>query len=102
MRITIIGGDDQSVYVDGVSRAGLDLSDCGLPDEFWAFQWGENGTESGHIEFKSALTQNQEVTEKPAWVLACMAKLQAKLDQEAAEQAAREAAAAANESTTSV
>lgn len=102
MRITIIGGEDQSVYVDGQSRGELDLSSCGLPNDFWAFQWGEDGTESGHIEFKSPLTQNQEVTEKPAWVLACMAKLQEKLDQEAAEQAAREAAAAANEPTTSV
>lgn len=95
MRITIIvGNGDNSVYVDGQSRGGLDFSDCGLPQDFWAFQWGENGTESGHIEFKSAMTQNQEVTEKPSWVSACIAKLQAKLDQEAAEQAALEVAAA--------
>lgn len=101
MRITIIAGHgENSVGVDGVSRNGLDLSSCGLPSDFWAFQWGEDGSESGHVEYKSPLTQNQEVTEKPAWVLACMAKLQEKLDQEEAEAAA--AAAAANESSTSV
>ena len=85
MRITIIAGNgDNSVYVDGVSRGGLDLSSCGLPNDFWAFQWGEDGSDSGHIEFGSPLTQNQDVTEKPSWVLACMAKLQEKLDEEAA------------------
>lgn len=102
MRITIIGGADNSVYVDGEARGNLDLSSCGLPENFWAFQWGENGSESGHIEFNSAMIQNQEVTEKPGWVLACMAKLQEKLDQEAAEAEAAAEAAKANEPATPV
>lgn len=92
MRITIIGGEDQSVYLNGKAREGLDLSQCGLPANFWAFQWGERGQESGHIEYNSPLIQNDSVTEIPAWANACVAVLQAKLDQEAAEAAEAEAA----------
>ena len=100
MRITIIGGTDQSVYVDGESRGDLDLSQCGLPANFWAFQWNEQGDNTGHIEYNSPTIQNDQVTEIPAWATACVAVLQAKLDQEAAEaEAARSAAeqAAQNE-----
>ncbi len=99
MRIVILK-EDSVVGIDGEFRSDLDLSSCGLPDKFWAFQWGERGQEAGHVEFDSPLIQNQEVTEKPSWVLACLAKYQEKLDQEAAEAAA--AAAAANEPTTPV
>ena len=95
MRITIIGGEDQSVYVDGESRGGLDLSQCGLPANFWAFQWNERGGNMGHIEYDSSLIDNTPVTEIPVWVNACIAVLRAKIDQEAAEAAE---AAAQNES----
>lgn len=88
MRITIIGGDDNSVYKDGVVRANLDLSGCGLPNDFWAFQWGEGGVEAGHIEFVSSLVDNQTVTEIPAWANACIAVLEAKIAEEEAEAAA--------------
>jgi hypothetical protein len=88
MRITIIGGTDQSVYVDGESRGGLDLSQCGLPANFWAFQWNEQGDNTGWIEYNSPMIQNDPVTEIPAWVTACIAVLQARLDQEAAEEEA--------------
>jgi hypothetical protein len=93
MRITIIGGEDQSVYLNGESRGGLDLSQCGLPTNFWAFQWNQEGDNTGEIEYNSPLIQNDRVTEIPAWATACIAVLQAKLDQEAAE-----AEAAQNES----
>ena len=97
MRITIIAGNgDNSVYVDGEARGGLDLSQCGLPENFWAFQWNEKGDNTGEIEYNSAMIQNDRVTEIPAWATACIAVLQAALDQEAAEAAAR--AAAKNES----
>jgi hypothetical protein len=92
MRIVIMGVDN-TVGKDGEFRAGLDLSQCGLPNNFWAFQWGERGQESGHIEYDSPMIQNDQVTEIPAWATACVAVLQAKLDQEAAEaEAARIAA----------
>ena len=100
MRISIIGVDS-TVGKDGVFCEGLDLSQCGLPANFWAFQWGERGQESGHIEYDSSMIQNDSVTEIPAWATACVAVWQAKLDQEAAEaEAARVAAeqAAQNES----
>ena len=87
MRITIIGEEDQSVYVDGESRGGLDLSQCGLPVNFWAFQWNQEGDNTGEIEYDSPMIQNDRVTEIPAWATACVAVLQAKLDQEAAESA---------------
>jgi len=89
MRITIIGGEDQSVYVNGESRGGLDLSQCGLPANFWAFQWNQEGDNTGEIEYNSPMIQNDRVTEIPAWVNACVAVLQAKLDQEATEAAAQ-------------
>ena len=94
MRISIIGVDN-TVGIDGVFREGLDLSQCGLPANFWAFQWGERGQKSGHIEYDSPMIQNDPVTEIPVWATACIAVLQAQLDQEAeaariaAEQAAQ-------------
>ena len=94
MRI-VITGVDGVVGKNGVFRDGLDLSQCGLPTNFWAFQWGEHGQESGHIEYNSPMIQNDQVTEIPAWANACVSVLQAKLDQEAAEAEAAAAAAAA-------
>ena len=92
MRITIIGVDG-TVGVDGVFRESLNLSQCGLPANFWAFQWNERGDNTGHIEYNSPLIQNTLVTEIPAWATSCVAVWQAKLDQEAAEaEAARIAA----------
>jgi hypothetical protein len=92
MRISIIGTDN-AVYVDGISYSGLDLSGCGLPANFWAFQWNEHGDNTGHIEYNSPLIQNDVVTEIPAWATACIAMWQAKLDQEAAESEAARIAA---------
>jgi predicted nicotinamide N-methyase len=92
MRITIIGIDN-AVGVDGNFRGDLDLSQCGLPANFWAFQWNEHEDNTGHIEYNSPLTQNTQVTEIPAWAAACIAVWQAKLDQEAAEAAAEAEAA---------
>lgn len=92
MRITIVSN---CVGVDENFRDGLDLSQCGLPENFWAFQWNERGGETGHIEYDSADVANEQVNAIPAWANACIAVWQAKLDQEAAELAAAEAAAAA-------
>ena len=92
MRITIVGVDN-AVGVDGNFRGDLDLSQCGLPANFWAFQWGQNGDNTGEIEYDSPMIQNDSVTEIPTWATACVAVWQAKLDQEAAEaEAARLAA----------
>jgi hypothetical protein len=92
MRITIVGVD-KVVGVDGNFRANLDLSQCGLPENFWALQWNERGGNTGHIEYDSPLIQNTIITEIPAWATACVAVWQAQLDQEAAEaEAARIAA----------
>ena len=92
MRITIVG-TDSAVGVDGNFRGDLDLSQCGLPVNFWAFQWNQNGDNIGEIEYNSPMIQNDLVTEIPAWANACIAVWQAKLDQEAAEaEAARLAA----------
>jgi len=92
MRITIIGVDNM-VIKDGVFRDRLDLSQCGLPENFWAFQWNEHGDNTGHIEYNSPMIQNDQVTEIPAWATACVAVWQAKLDQEAAEEEAARIAA---------
>lgn len=84
MRLVIIGVDNM-VGKDGVFRDHLDLSECGLPENFWALQWNEHGDERGHIEYNSPMIQNQEITEIPEWAFACVSVWQAKLDQEAAE-----------------
>ena len=93
MRITIVGADNV-VGVDGNFRGGLDLSQCELPTNFWAFQWNQKGDNTGEIEYDSAMIQNDLVSEIPSWATACIAVWQAKIDQEAAEAAAAEAAAA--------
>ena len=92
MRLTIVNADNV-VGVNENFRGDLDLSQCGLPANFWAFQWNQNGDNTGEIEYNSPIIQNDPVTEIPAWATACVAVWQAKLDQEAAEaEAARIAA----------
>lgn len=87
MRVTIINVDN-AVGINGEFKTNLDLSDCGLPVNFWAFQWNQNGDEIGEIEYNSPMIQNDLVTEIPPWANACIAVWQAKIDQEAAEKAA--------------
>ena len=99
MRITIVGADN-AVGVDGNFRYDLDLSQCGLPINFWAFQWNQKGDNTGEIEYNSSTIQNDLVTEIPAWATACIAVWQAKLDQEAAEIAAQMAAFEQNQQET--
>jgi hypothetical protein len=83
MRLTIIVGyGDNSVSKDGVFCSKLDLSECGLPDDFWAFQWNQEGDNTGEVEYKSPRKQNEHVAEIPQWANACIAVWQAKLDQE--------------------
>jgi hypothetical protein len=98
MRITIIPVDG-TVNKDGQTYIGLDLVSCGIPADVHALQWEEHEPNKGHIEFKSALVQNQNITELPAWANACVAKWDeaetARLAAvEAARLAAEEAAAA--------
>ena len=99
MRITIVAVD-KAVGVDGNFRHDLDLSQCGLPINFWAFQWNQKGDNTGEIEYNSSTIQNDLVTEIPAWATACIAVWQAKLDQEAAEIAAQMAAFEQNQQET--
>lgn len=92
MRLVIIGVDN-CVGKDGVFYSNLDLSQCGLPDNFWALQWNEKGNNMGHIEYNSPLIDNTAITEIPDWANACLAVWQEKADYEAAEiEAARIAA----------
>lgn len=92
MRLVIIEADN-SVGKDGVFYADLDLSQCGLPNNFWALQWNEKENNTGHIEYNSPLIDNTPITELPAWADACVAVWQAKADQEAAEIEAQRIAA---------
>ena len=85
MRLVII--KDGTVIVSGQSLEGLDLSQCGLPENFWALQWEERGANSGHIEYDSPLIDNTPITTLPAWANACIAVWQADVDRQAAEEA---------------
>lgn len=90
----VLGNGDSDVYVGNICFKGLDLSSCGIPANVWALQWNENGeTNSGHIEFTGANTQNQEITELPVWATACVAKWQEAKDAADAAEAAAAAAA---------
>jgi hypothetical protein len=85
MKLTIIP-EDGAVGKDGKFYLKLDLSSCNIPTNVHALQW--DGA-FGWVEFKSPLVQNEEITELPAWVSACLAKWdEFKTAEEAAKQAA--------------
>ena len=83
MRLVII--KDGTVGVSGQFIEGLDLSQCGLPENFWALQWEERGVNSGHIEYDSPLIDNTPITALPAWANACVAVCQAEVGRQAAQ-----------------
>lgn len=60
MKLTIIN-DDKAVYVDGVSRSGLDLTS--IPINVHALQWN---IDKGWIEFNDG-QNNEEITALPTW-----------------------------------
>lgn len=71
------------ILLEGKVRKGdityiCDLSNCGLPNDFWALQWEEFKPNEGHIEFISPLTENQQITELPQWAINCLDKWQEK------------------------
>lgn len=72
-RLTIIVADN-AVYKDKQGYSDLDFSECGIPDDVWAFQW-ENG--EGWIEFKDS-RENEPLTglEFPEWVNKCVQKFE--------------------------
>ena len=95
MKLTIVIADnavgkDEKFYLD------VDLTSCGIPSNVWALQWDND---SGHIEYKGAHIQNEDITELPAWADAAHTLWQnaetARLaEEEAARVAAEEAAQA--------
>lgn len=74
MRLTILF--DGTVGKDNLFYFNLDLSQCNLPEDFWALQWEEFKINKGHIEFRSPLKQNEEITSLPSWTDCCIAKWQ--------------------------
>jgi hypothetical protein len=70
---------DGSVGKEGLFYA-CDLSTCELPANFWALQWEEWEPNKGHIEFRSPMTPNQDITALPSWVDCCLAKWQEAYD----------------------
>ena len=98
MRLVIL--QDGTVGKDDLFYDNLDLSACGLPQNFWALQWNEHGDDTGHVEYNSPMSDNTAVTELPSWATACVAVWQAAKDAEdaaiAEAQAAAEAAAQAS------
>lgn len=89
-RVSIIKADN-AVGVNGFFYSGLDLSECGCPENLWALQWNEQGGEVGHIEYNGD-AQNESIAEFPAWATACVAKWQEAEDARLAAIAAAEAA----------
>ena len=92
MKLSIIT-EDNAVGKDERFYHDLDLSTCGIPSNVWALQWDNT---SGHIEYKGAHTQNEDITELPAWAEAAHTLWQnAETARLAEEEAARVAAAEA-------
>lgn len=73
-RLTIVVAD-KAVYKNSEGYSDLDFSDCGIPEDVWAFQW-ENG--EGWIEFKDS-RENEIITGNnfPEWVNKCVEKFDA-------------------------
>lgn len=70
-RLTIVISD-KAVYKDSTGYSDLDFSNCGIPDDVWAFQW-ENG--EGWIEFKDSRENEPFVgTDFPEWINKCIEK----------------------------
>lgn len=70
-RLTIIVAD-KAVYKNAEGYSDLDLSNCGIPEGIWAFQW-ENG--EGWIEFEGPRENEQVIgTNFPEWVNNCIQK----------------------------
>ena len=84
MRLVILK-ETGTVGVSSQFLEELDLSQCGLPENFWALQWEERGVNQGHIEYDSPLIDNTPITELPAWANACIAVWQAEVDRQAAQ-----------------
>jgi hypothetical protein len=78
MKLSIVVADN-AVTKDGKGHGDLDLSACNIPENVWALQWEDT---SGHIEYNSALVQNDNITELPAWATACLLKWQEAEDAE--------------------
>lgn len=72
-RLTIIVVD-KAVYKNSTGYSDLDFSDCGIPEDVWAFQW-ENG--NGWIEFSDS-RENEIFTgvDFPDWVVKCLQKFE--------------------------
>jgi hypothetical protein len=90
MKLTIIPVDG-TVNKDGKAYLELDFSSCGIPADVHALQWEEYEPNKGHIEFKSPLIQNQNITELPSWANACVVKWE-EAEAEAARLAAEQVA----------
>jgi hypothetical protein len=67
-----IHATDGGVYTNTDSCINLDFSDCGIPEDIWAFQW-ENG--EGWVEFKDSRDNEKFIgTDFPEWVNNCVQK----------------------------
>ena len=70
MKLTIITSD-KSVGENDKFYNNLDLNSCNIPADVHALQWQDT---AGWIEYNSPLTENQPITELPAWANCCMVK----------------------------
>lgn len=70
-RLTVVVAD-KAVYKNSEGYCDLDFSDCGIPEDVWAFQW-EDGF--GWTEFKDS-RENEPFngSDFPEWVTKCVQK----------------------------
>jgi len=90
-RVTVIP-IDETVYVGNVWVQGIDMT--GVPENIHALQWNWNDSAAGEIEFNDG-SQNEIISELPAWAATCVERYNTKLAEIEAAAAAAAAAEAA-------
>lgn len=64
---------DRVVCVDDIIHSDVDLCNCEIPEDVWAFQWSNN---KGFIEFTDARDNYELIgSDFPEWVNKCIQKL---------------------------
>lgn len=59
---------DGTVYLDNITMVGLDLSNCGIPEDVYALNFKDG---IGDIEYKNHYKFNDTITELPEWAINC-------------------------------
>lgn len=66
-RVTVLVPDG-AVYLDQAVTLGLDLSNCGIPEDVRCMHWEDGAGEIQYVDTRP----NLDITEIPQWALNCV------------------------------